>query len=71
MVTWSISQQIICSLPIKEDAPTEQKQTTTFSEKLEQLNQRIQYTDNKINKLVYWIYGLMDEEKGIVGERVT
>ena len=55
----------------KQDAPTEQKQTTTFPEKLEQLNQRIQYTDNKINKLVYGIYGLMDEEKGIVGERVT
>ncbi len=46
-----------------------QKQTTTLSEKIEQLNQRIAYTDEKINKLVYELYGLSDEEVGIVGGR--
>jgi adenine-specific DNA-methyltransferase len=43
-----------------------QKQTTTNSETLEQLNQRIAYTDAKINKLVYELYGLSEEEVGIV-----
>ncbi|MEJ7675016.1 MAG: hypothetical protein WKF59_20525 [Chitinophagaceae bacterium] len=43
-----------------------QKQTTTLSEKLDQLNQRIAYTDDKINKLVYQIYELTDEEIKIV-----
>ncbi len=44
----------------------EQKQTATLSEKIEQLNQRIAYTDDKINQLVYELYGLSDEEVGIV-----
>ncbi len=44
-----------------------QKQTTTLTEKLEQLNQRIAYTDDKINKLVYELYGLSEEEVRIVG----
>ena len=55
----------------KQDAPSEQKQTTTFPEKLEQLNQRIQYTDDKINKLVIKTYGLTEEEIGVVEGRVT
>ena len=55
----------------KQDAPTEQKQSTTLPEKLEQLNQRIQFTDDKINKLVYEIYGLSEEEIGVVEGRVT
>ena len=43
-----------------------QKQTTTVSEKLEQLNQRIAYTDDKINKLVYELYELTEDEIKIV-----
>ncbi len=43
-----------------------QKQITALPEKLEQLNQRIAYTDDKINKLVYELYGLSGEEIGIV-----
>jgi type I restriction-modification system DNA methylase subunit len=43
-----------------------QKQTTTLPEKLEQLNQRMAYTDDKINKLVYELYGLTPEEINIV-----
>jgi len=43
-----------------------EKQQTTTPAKLEQLNARIQYTDNKINKLVYELYGLSDEEIKIV-----
>ncbi|MGI8635466.1 MAG: hypothetical protein ACR2KZ_08690 [Segetibacter sp.] len=49
-----------------------QKQKTTLSEKLEQLNQRIAYTDDKINKLVYELYGLTEEEVTIVeGKEVS
>lgn len=44
----------------------EQKQAATISEKIEQLIQRIAYTDEKINKLVYELYGLSEEEIGIV-----
>lgn len=43
-----------------------QKQSITLSEKIEQLNQRIAYTDDKINKLVYELYGLSEEEIAIV-----
>ena len=43
-----------------------QKQTTTNSETLEQLNQRIAYTDDKINKLVYELYKLTEDEIKIV-----
>lgn len=45
------------------------RQATTLHEKIEQLNQRIAYTDEKINKLVYELYGLSDEEIGIVEGR--
>lgn len=47
----------------------EQKHTTTLPEKIEHLNQRIAYTDEKINKLVYELYGLSEEEIGIVEGR--
>ena len=47
-------------------ALSQEKQTTNLSEKTEQLNQRIAYTDEKINKLVYELYGLSEEEIGIV-----
>ncbi|MEJ7822496.1 MAG: N-6 DNA methylase [Chitinophagaceae bacterium] len=43
-----------------------QKQATTNSETLEQLKQRIAYSDDKINKLVYELYELSEEEIGIV-----
>ena len=43
-----------------------EKQQTTTPDKLDQLNARIQYTDDKINKLVYTLYGLSEEEVGIV-----
>ncbi len=43
-----------------------EKLQTTLPEKLEQLQHRIQHTDDKINKLVYELYGLTQEEIGIV-----
>jgi hypothetical protein len=47
----------------------QQKQTTTLPEKIEQLNRRIGYTDEKINNLLYELYGLSEEEIGIVEGR--
>ncbi len=47
----------------------QQKQATSLPEKIELLNQRIAYTDEKINKLVYELYGLSEEEIGIVEGR--
>ena len=47
----------------------EQKQQTTLPDKLDQLNTRIEYTDEKINKLVFELYGLNEEERGIVEGR--
>lgn len=44
----------------------QEKQSTSLSEKEEQLKQRILYTDEKMNKLVYELYGLSEEEIGIV-----
>ena len=43
-----------------------EKQQTNTPDKLNQLNTRIQYTDDKINRLVYGLYGLSEEEVGIV-----
>ena len=43
-----------------------EKQQATTPDKLDQLKTRIQYTDDKINKLVYQLYGLSEEEIGIV-----
>jgi type I restriction-modification system DNA methylase subunit len=43
-----------------------EKQQTTLPEKLEQLQHRINHTDDKINKLVYELYGLTKEEIKIV-----
>ncbi len=42
-----------------------EKQQTNLPDKLEQLKARIKYTDDKINKLVYGLYGLSEEEIGI------
>jgi len=35
-------------------------------DKLNQLEARIKYTDDKINQLVFDLYGLSEEERGIV-----
>ncbi len=43
-----------------------EKQQTNSADTLEQLQQRIQYTDDKINKLVYKLYDLTEEEIKIV-----
>jgi len=43
-----------------------EKQLTTLPDKLEQLKARIKYTDYKINKLVYSLYELSEEEIEIV-----
>jgi len=41
-------------------------QNTTLTEKAEQLKQRIEYIEEQINKLVYELYGLTEEEVKIV-----
>ncbi len=43
-----------------------EKQQTTLPEKLEQIEQRIKYTDDKIDNLVYQLYGLNEDEIKIV-----
>jgi len=43
-----------------------EKQQTTLPDKLIQLEARIKYTDDKINELVFELYGLGEEEVGIV-----
>ena len=43
-----------------------EKQQTTLPDKLNHIETRIQYTDDKINKIVYELYGLNEEEVGIV-----
>lgn len=40
----------------------QQKQQTTLPRQLEQIEQRIQHTDNANNKKVYTLYGLTEEE---------
>jgi hypothetical protein len=37
-------------------------QTSTLPDKTEQLKQHIEYAENKINKIVYELYGLTQEE---------
>jgi type I restriction-modification system DNA methylase subunit len=43
-----------------------EKQQTALPHKLDQLNTRIEYTDEKINKLVFELYGLSEEELKII-----
>ncbi len=43
-----------------------EKQQTNLPDKLEQLKARIKYTDYKINKLVYSLYGLSEEEISLI-----
>ena len=44
----------------------QQKQTSSLPEQVQQLEQRIAYTDNKINEKVYALYGLSAEERNII-----
>ena len=41
-------------------------QSATLPEKIEQLKQRIEYNEDKINTLVYALYGLTEEEVKVV-----
>ena len=43
-----------------------EKQAATLPNQLQQLEQRIAYTDNKINEKVYTLYGLTAEEIKLV-----
>ena len=43
-----------------------EKQQTNLPDKLSQLEARIKYTDDKINQLVFELYGLGEEERRIV-----
>ncbi|MEO7533960.1 MAG: TaqI-like C-terminal specificity domain-containing protein, partial [Ferruginibacter sp.] len=47
----------------------QQKQSTTLPDQLQQLQQRIAYTDDKINEKVYQLYGLSEEEVRLVEGR--
>ena len=47
-----------------------EKQQTSLPDKLNQLETRIQYNDDKINKLVYELYGLNEEEVEIVEGKI-
>ena len=44
----------------------QQKQSATLPEQVQQLEQRIAYTDDKINEKVYALYGLSAAEVGVV-----
>ena len=44
----------------------QQKQSSTLPDQLQQLEQRIAYTDDKINEKVYTLYGLSEEEVRVV-----
>ncbi len=65
---WDIHNNIIKLVEIIMQL-SDEKQNTTLPEKIDQLNQHIAYTDEKINKLVYELYGLSEEEIGIVEGR--
>ena len=47
----------------------QQKQSTTLPDQLHQLEQRIAYTDDKINEKVYALYGLKEDEVKVVEGR--
>ncbi|MEJ7680706.1 MAG: TaqI-like C-terminal specificity domain-containing protein [Segetibacter sp.] len=63
-----LSDEIIRSVDLMLRLKLE-KQVTPQSDKINHLNQRIAYTDERINKLVYELYGLSEEEIGIVEGR--
>ena len=44
----------------------QQKQSATLPQQVQQLEQRIAYTDDNINEKVYALYGLSEEEVGVV-----
>jgi len=41
-------------------------QTATLPEKIEQIRSRIGYCEDKVNEIVYELYGLSEEEVGVV-----
>ena len=43
-----------------------QKQSSSLAEQVQQLEQRIVYTDEKVNEKVYALYGLSAEKRKIV-----
>jgi hypothetical protein len=43
-----------------------EKQQTNLPDKLKSIKARIKYTDDKINQLVFELYGLGEEERGNV-----
>jgi len=47
----------------------QQKQSSTLPGQLQQLEQRIAYTEDKINEKVYTLYGLSEEEVKVVEGR--
>jgi len=47
-------------------AITKRKQQTTLPHELDQINARIEYTDEKINKLAFELYGSGEEERRII-----
>ena len=47
----------------------QQKQSATLPQQVQQLEQRITYTDTTINEKVYELYGLSKEEVGVVEGR--
>ena len=44
----------------------QQKQNSPLADQVQQLEQRIAWTDDKINEKVYELYGLTEEEVGVV-----
>ena len=44
----------------------QQKQSSSLAEQVQQLEQRIAWTDDKINKKVYELYGLTVEEMAVI-----
>ena len=62
-------QKMLQDLQGEEQRINQQLQQKGLPEPQEQLKQRIQYTDQKIDKLVYELYGLSEEEIAIVEGR--
>ena len=47
----------------------QQKQSTSLPDQLQQIDQRIAYTDDKINEKVYALYGLTEEEIQLIEKK--
>lgn len=70
IVTQDENNKQICEALVKQAqmmlSLKKEKSATTLPQQLESLEQRIAYTDEKINRLVYELYGLTEEEIKIV-----